>query len=68
MQGQIKLAVAAQALGSRVTRSVVLRPNFGNLAVFQAGSSYDFWVGRLAFFWPIFKGRLTETFLCWPFL
>ena len=33
----------------RVARLAVLRPNFRNLAVFQPGWPYDFWVGRLAF-------------------
>jgi len=36
---------------------------FLKFAVFQVGWSYDFWVGRLAFF-----GRFAENIFCWPFL
>jgi len=34
----------------RVAGLAVFRPNFENLAVFQVGWPYNFWVGQLAFF------------------
>lgn len=46
---------------SKFARLAVLRPNFGNLAIFQVGWPYNFWIGR-------FHGRLVENILRWPFL
>jgi len=40
------LSLAVLGSGLRVARLAVLRPNFGNLAVFQAGWPYDFGFGR----------------------
>jgi len=58
-------------LKSRVARLAILRPNFSNLAVFQVGWPYDFWVGRLDFFgrflkvvWPkIFSVRCFQKYI-----